>query len=480
MKKKFVTNLAFLLFLNLLVKPFYVLGIDVGIQNSVTAATYGIYFPLLSLSLMFQVLLDMGVENFTRREIARNHHLLSKYLSNVIILKLFLALIYFSFCIAIGIISKYNAFQLNLLIILLFNQFLASFILYMRANIGGLHMFKTESIISVLDKVLLVLICGFLLWGNITESPFQIQWFVYAQTFSYSVTLLFSIVILAGKEKIILFRFNLKTYMVIVKKSLPYALLALLMGLYYRIDSILLERMAVNGDVQAGIYAHSFRLLDMLQNYGYLFAIILLPMFSKMLKNRKPVEQLVHVSAVIIIVPALIVSIASVFYRFEIIDFLYDEHISTSSNVFGIIMPGFIGICSSYIFGTLLTANGNLKALIIISGIGAIISLLINLVLIHKIGVMGSAIANISAQSFTAFIQLFVAVKIFKFSINYRLIFKLLLYIILLLLTAFLTKTLDFSWFINIGIYLISAFLLIFLIKLIKIRSLYDFFLTRG
>ncbi len=65
MKRKFVTNLALLLFLNLLVKPVYAFGIDVGVQNAVGARAYGNYFILLNFSLIFQILLDLGIENFT-------------------------------------------------------------------------------------------------------------------------------------------------------------------------------------------------------------------------------------------------------------------------------------------------------------------------------------------------------------------------------------------------------------------------------
>ena len=50
MQKKFVVNLALLLFLNLLVKPFYILGIDAEVQNQVGAEDYGMYFSIFSFS----------------------------------------------------------------------------------------------------------------------------------------------------------------------------------------------------------------------------------------------------------------------------------------------------------------------------------------------------------------------------------------------------------------------------------------------
>ena len=473
MKRKFVTNLAFLLFLNLLIKPFYVLGIDVGIQNTVTAASYGIYFPLLSLSLMFQVILDMGIENFTRREIARHQNGLSGYLSNILVIRIFLGIIYFVLCLIIGILWNYNGYQIKLLSILLFNQFLASLILYLRANIGGLHLFKTESVISVLDKTLLIIICGTLLWGNVTKQAFKIEWFIYAQTFTYFVTLLVSFMVVLTKTGRFKLTFEISDYLSIIKKSLPYALLIFLMASYYRIDSILLERILPEGKIQAGIYAHSFRLLDMLQNYGYLFALILLPMFAKMLKNRESVTQLVHIASVLIIIPAIMVSVASVAYANELISLLYKEHLMLSSRVFRIIMPGFLGICSTYIFGSLLTANGNLKVLNIVAGTGVVISLTLNFMLIPRIGVVGSAVANLSAQGLTALAQVIVATIIFKFKINYRLIIQLLIYFSAAILIVLLVRRMPIPWFYQIIIFAFTSILLAFILKIIDLNSLY-------
>lgn len=48
MKKKFVTNLAFLIGVNLLIKPFWIFGIDRTVQNSVGAVDYGIYYALFN------------------------------------------------------------------------------------------------------------------------------------------------------------------------------------------------------------------------------------------------------------------------------------------------------------------------------------------------------------------------------------------------------------------------------------------------
>ena len=73
----------------------------------------------------------------------------------------------------------YNSEQLKLLGIVGLNQVLLSFILYVRSNIAALLLFKTDSILSVLDRILMILICSFLLWSGIfPKTNFNIYWFV--------------------------------------------------------------------------------------------------------------------------------------------------------------------------------------------------------------------------------------------------------------------------------------------------------------
>ena len=63
MKKTFFQNLLFLIFINLLVKPFYVLGVDRPVQNLVGHESYGLYFALFNFSFLFNIVLDIGITN---------------------------------------------------------------------------------------------------------------------------------------------------------------------------------------------------------------------------------------------------------------------------------------------------------------------------------------------------------------------------------------------------------------------------------
>jgi len=420
MQRKFITNLTLLLFLNLLVKPFWIFGIDRTVQNTVGSEEYGWYSSLMNFTFLFNILLDFGITNFNNKNIAQNNHLLNKHFSGIVLFKFLLAILYIIVTLSVGLIWGYDSRQMFFLVILGINQVLISLILYLRSNISGLLHFKTDSIISVLDRLLMILICGILLWGGVTHKPFRIQWFVYSQTLAYLITALVAMAIVMKKARFRRLQWNPTFFLLIIKQSYPFAVLVLLMTFYNRIDSVMLERMLPGdqGDLQAGIYASAYRLLDAINMIAYLFSVILLPMFARQIKDKDPVVGLVRMAFTMIFTLAVTVSVTLCFYNYEFMDLLYVKHINESAAVFKLLILGFIPIATTYIFGTLLTANGNLKWLNIIAFSGMVLNIVLNFVLIPRFMAVGSAYASLITQFFTAILQVVMVQRLFRFRVD--------------------------------------------------------------
>lgn len=474
MKRKFITNLGLLIFLNLLVKPFWMFGIDRGVQNAVGSAEYGLYFALFNFSLILNILLDLGITNYNNRNIAMHNQLLSKHLSNVVVLKLLLAIVYAVVCFSVAFIIGYDSKQIYLLLFLVFNQFLLSFIMYLRSNLSALHLFRTDSFISVLDRFIMILVCSLLLWGNLTSEPMKIEWFVYAQTSAYVATAIVSFFIVFSKLEFFSFHYDRTFFIAFLKQSYPFALLILLMAFYNRIDSVMLERMLPDGNVEAGIYAQSFRVLDAASMFAFLFAGLLLPIFSKLIKNREPVNEILNLSYRLIFIPAIIFVAACLMYGHDIMQLLYhQEHQGYSGRVFMFLIPGFIAISTTYIYGTLLTANGNLKYLNILALCAMLLNIILNLILIPEYKALGSALSSLITQFIMAVGQVLLVAYYFRLKINYTFIVQILFFIPVLFLVAWMTEKWIDEWLVGFLIILCSGMAAAFIIRLINLRSLY-------
>ena len=474
-QKKFVKNIAFLIVLNLLIKPFWPLGIEPAVQNAVGNASYGEYAILFNFSFLLNIILDFGVTQFNNKNIAQNNHLLTKHFSSLFSLKLVLGIIYFVVTLLLGFIIGYDFRYMKLLTILAVNQFLISMILYLRSSLLGLHLFKTDSFVSVADRVIMIFLClGLLLrWFGI---ELDIMTFVYTQTIGYLLTAVIAFVTVYYKTDHFKLKWNWPFSLMILKQSFPFAILVLLMTFYNRLDSVMLGVLlpAGIGSEQAGIYAKAFRLLEAGNMIAYLFSIQLIPVFSRMLKHHENVEQLVKLSFILLVTPALVVSVGCFFYSTEL-SALINHGVTDSSVEFSILMLCFTAVSTTYIFGTLLTANGNLKQLNTMAIIGICINLVLNFILIPRYKALGSAYSSLITQFFTAGIQIYFAYKIFKFKVNVRLIIALLVFVVGIIIFNISSRSFTQNWMINFAIMSVFCCMWAFISGLISVKSIFRF-----
>ena len=462
-----------MLLLNLLIKPFWFLGIEVWVQNAVGAEQYGFYFGIFNLAYIFNILLDLGITNFNTRNIAQHPHLISKHFPYLLSIKLLLLALYMVVTFSTGLLLGYHSRQFYLLAFLSFNQFLNSFILYLRSNFEGLLLFKWDSVISILDRVIMIAICGALLW--LPQHPtFKIEYFVYAQTAAYLLTALIALTVLVSKTGFGRLRLSRPFTLAILKQSLPFALLVLLMASYNRLDPILLQKLSPTGlgDYNAGIYASAFRLLDVLTMVTYLVSVPLLPIYARLTKS--PTTELASTTRIVtslMLVYSITAAITLASMDTQLMELLYTDHIDESATVFSILVYGIIPIAMTYVFGTLLTAAGRLRQLNTFALCTLAINILINVFCIPRWGALGSAWASLVAQSFMAITQLWAAMKIFHLRPSWGYILKIVFFTLSITSCTLLTPS-DHAWWLRLTIVGIVALVLAVLLKLIDINEL--------
>lgn len=479
MQKKLLGNLFFIILLNLIIKPFYIFGIDVQVQNTVGPEAYGLYFTLLNISFLFNILLDIGLTNYNVKNTAQHPSMLTHYLGAYFGIKLLLTIPYLLITVGFSLAVGYNLMELSLLGFLIFNQILASFILYIRSNFAGLHLFRIDAILSILDRLFLIIIAGFMLYGNFSEKKITIEWFIYAQTASYLLTLFIGIVLTRVKIGKIKLKTKRLFTIAILKKSFPFALLILLTMLYTRIDSIMIERMLPDGKEQAGIYAQVFRLLDAVNMFAFLIAGILLPIFARLIIEKSSIKPVLQTSGNFLTGVAIIASIGLALNAEFTISSIYTHGIQASSTAFFWLILSFIPLSITHVFGTLLTANHSLKLLNQIALLGIVLNISLNYFMIPILGAEGAAIATLITQSGTAIAQLIIVMNVFQLSIHWGIIVRILgLTVLYTTTTKMLETELGNIWSFLIT-FLIGLFFL-FALKLLNLKDVFSLLKTKA
>lgn len=445
MYRRFFKNLSLLFLLNILVKPLWLLGIDLTVQNSVTENAYGIYFSLLNFSLLLQIILDLGISHYNNREIAQSPELLGTAFSKLVSLKLLLAGVYLALALGIALLIGYDSYRIYLLFFLLLNQIMISYIIFFRMNITGLQLYNTDAWLSILDKGMMILIIGFLLWIAIGREYFTISHFILGQTLALVPVTLFTFFIVKNKTTGFQWEWSISDWKKTLKQTLPYAVLILIMTLYFRLDAVMIERLlGSNGPNQTAMYAASFRLLDAVNISGYLLASFLLPLFAKNIKEGKDLKKLSRFCFNAILILAISVCVSFWIHSENIISILYTKGNSQYAEILKILLLTFIPMSSMFVYSTLLTADGKMAEQTKIAVIGLILNVILNLIFILKMNAVGAAIATVLTQSITAILMFRLASKNYNLSWSLNVFAKVIAYVISAVLLALaITRTIE-------------------------------------
>lgn len=407
-----------MVFVNLLIKPFWVFGIDRTVQNKLGESEYGMYFAIFNFTYLFQILLDFGLQNYNNREIAADRKKIDSLLPSILFFKTGLFIIYLILCVAVayplGYLSK------PFIWIILLNQIILSFNIYLRTNISAHQQFIKDALLSVLDKLLMIIFCIGLIWGNIKGLQLTIFNFALAQLAAYVITFLVCLYYSFRLTTNLQFSLSLNYFPQIAKETMPYAIIHFLMTTYYRIDGVMLERLqGSNGAMESGVYAQGYRIMEALNNIGYLFSTILLPLFAYRLSQHVEIKSLLKSSLSIIFCVAVSLIVCFFGYRVEVMSMLYKaSNTLYSAEVFAYLLLNFFPVAILYVIGTLLTANKNFRLMIYTLSIAVLLNIGLNYVLILQSGAKGAGQATLITQLFMLICYSIYCVYLFRLKLN--------------------------------------------------------------
>jgi len=197
---------------------------------------------------------------------------------------------------------------------------------------------------------------------------------------------------------------------------------------------------------------------------------LLLPIFARLLKNKsKDLESLLNQSRNLLMGGAILIGFVCHAHATDILSLIYKNNVTESVPSFQLLMWCFIAMSISLIYGTLLTAGGNLKFLNKISLVGVLANIGVNIYLIPMYGAMGAALATIITQSLTAFAQLIYAHWLLKINFPSKTIIHLFAFIAWMLLMILFIPSVNYLLIIQI----VGGFILLFVHRFIDFKSIF-------
>lgn len=397
MKKNFVVQAAYVLSINLLIKPVYLFAIDRNIQLLV-GDRYGMYYTFFSMAFIVNILSDMGIQNFNLRFSSQHPQLIPKNFSKLLGLKLWLGLVFFSAYFFFGVFQAYPFDEPLLFFLVGMVLWLNSLLLFLRSNIAARGWYFLDSTLSAMDKLLMILICGVFLMADSLRTILTIEKFVIFQLIAYLVPIFIAFIAL-NRFSVRLLPMTRRLFsMAILKKSLPYAVVVLLMSIYARIDSVMLAWIHPLQELAVDDYAKSFRILEALNMFGFLLSGLLLPMFSKLFKRGQIPVGLFYSAQGLSAAVVVPVVVTGHLFSEELMQLLYYD--SGTSGILEWHLLAFGVNTISYVFGTLITAQGSIHKLNVLFLAGCVLNIGLNYFVIPERGPEGAAMTTVVTQLF--------------------------------------------------------------------------------
>ena len=448
-KRLFLSTILLFVAANLFVKAIFIFGIDLQVQRRVGESSYGFYFVLINLCYIFQIINDFGLNLIHGTRTAEQDQIHHQRWQKIINIKVVLAILYAVVVTGIAVVLGYGE-GLHLLGWLILNNILVSLILLLRAGIAGMAYYKTDAMLSVMDKALMVLICGILL---LSLEEFQIEWFIWSQTASLVVTAIVAWIV--SSKFISRIRSGLAAFSFrdIFREAFPYAGVVLLMYLFTRTDSIMIEQIMPDGKHSAGLYAAGFRLLDAANMIAILFGPLLIPMYVRLRNDKGETRELMKTASFLMIILTVTLSLGCFFWAEEIMALCYGHADPSWVRPFRILILSHIPIGFIFIYGSYLTAMHRMWVQIRIFIGVVVLNFVLNYLLITRLGITGAAIATAITQAIASLSLVWLTYQHLRQGANIRSVIRIIIFVLSLLVAGYLLQSLSVTWWSGIIIF---------------------------
>ena len=380
--------------MNLLIKPVWVI-IENHVQDVIGHEAYGTYASLFSLVLIFSVLADWGINNYSTKEIAQDTSKYNSIFNTLFIVRIAILVIYPLFMMGVGYFLKYEEAELKLLGVIALTQTFVYFLMFFRAKFQAFQSFKADGFMSVIERVLLIIII--LSFDKVMD----LELFINARLVAILIAVIISFTLVTRLYGWVKLKFSKSEITQTLKEAFPFTMMTLLYSINERVDMVMVERMVSNHE--AGIYAGAYRFYDAFMMFAWLVMPIFFSKFAKVNSEKKGASDLLNQGFLLISIPMLLIT-PFLFFDGKLLFFMFGNstelEIFNMNRLFQLLMISFICNAFFVVKGTFLNASGYVKKVNIIIGISVVLNVVLNYFFIPTYGALAAAAATAISTGF--------------------------------------------------------------------------------
>ena len=427
-------------------------------------------FGIISFALAFTGILgifsDLGLSTFMTREIARDKSVVNKYLSNIISIKLILGI--FTLVISILLINLLGYPHKTIEVVYLVTLYIicTNFVQMFYSTFQAYEKMEYQSVGEILNSVLMFISIFIAIYYKLDIIAFAFIFF-----YTSVITLFYGLFISVWKFVLPRINIDLNFWKLIIKEALPFGITGIFITIYISIDSVMLSFM--QGNEAVGLYNAAYKIMALLTFIPAIINFAVFPSMSRLhITSQKLLKQIVWKYFKLMIIIGVPIGVGISILSDKIILLIYGSGYEGFIIALQVLIWTMIFVFANASFVQLFQSTDRQITLTKIIGIGALINVILNLILIPRISYVGAGVATVIAELIFSILLIFSTYKIgygillknFVDMLVRVIIASLLMGIVLFYLKSVTTINL----FVLIIISSLLYFLILFLIKGIK------------
>ena len=371
-------------------------------------ASFGILSFARAFAGIFGVLTDFGLHQLTVREVARDKSLVLKYLANVSLMKIILVAITFGLVVLTINLLGYPEQTIKVVYLVALSVVFDAFTQMFHSIFKAYERMEFQAICRVLNTALML--GGVILAIKV---GFSVVGFGFLFFLASVVVLVYSFVILRWKLSNPPLAWSPRRMEIdwsfwkpTIKEALLFGLSSIFVNIYYWIDSVMLSLM--KGDVVVGWYNAAYRLILILMFIPAVLQCPLFPVTSRLFRTQPEslkfsCERFFKYMLII----GLPIATGTCFLADRIILLVFQAEYTASIISLQILIWGVMFAFIAIPFENLFYSINKQHIVTLEVGIGAVLNVVMNLLLIPKYSYIGASIATIAVWIFE-FLFLFI------------------------------------------------------------------------
>lgn len=353
---------------------------------------YGKYSFALAFTALFAVLINLGLNMLTIREVARDKNLAGKYLGNIVVIKVPLSIITFGLIVFIINMMHYPADTTMAVYLAGISVILTSFSQLFRSIFTAFERMEYEAFLNIV-KTIIIFSLGLLVLFSGYGLIELLSVFVVAGAVDFCLSIFITLRKFA-KPKI---EIDLDFWKRSILTALPFALLSVVGIIYLKIDTVMLSVM--KGDAVVGWYSAAYTILLAMQFIPGIFSYAIFPSMSKFFVSSKDaLKTTLEKSSKYLFIIGLPVTIGIILLADKIVSIIYGIKFTNSIialQILSLYLP--LRFVNFALYPTLYSVDRQMSAALSVT-ISAVANVVLNLLLIPVLSFVGAAIATVLTE----------------------------------------------------------------------------------